>query len=229
MDSRYFDKGQVSAAVHQGEHRSIIGGRWDEIGRLQFEFLVARGLRPQHTLLDIGCGSLRGGVHFVRYLEPGNYFGTDLNSALLEAGYERELAPLGLADRLPRGNLVQMEEFEFARLNSRFDMALAQSVFTHLSFNRIRQCLERLPTVMKPGSTFYATFFEIPEHAAASEPFTHQPGGVTTHGERDPYHYRFTDLAHAAKGLPWRVEHVGDWNHPRGQRMAAFVRDGQRG
>ena len=29
-------------------HRAYVGGLWDEIGNLQFEFLVAKGLRPEH-------------------------------------------------------------------------------------------------------------------------------------------------------------------------------------
>ncbi len=47
--------------IDAGTHRDMVGGMWEEIGRLQFEFLRARGLKPSHRLLDIGCGSLRGG------------------------------------------------------------------------------------------------------------------------------------------------------------------------
>ena len=43
--------------INAGIHRDMVGGMWDEIGRLQFEFLRARGLKPNHRLLDIGCGS----------------------------------------------------------------------------------------------------------------------------------------------------------------------------
>ena len=32
-------------------------------------------------LIDIGCGALRGGVHFVRHLDPGHYFGMDSEPA----------------------------------------------------------------------------------------------------------------------------------------------------
>ncbi len=53
------------------------------MGELQFKFLVGWGLRPGDFLLDVGCGCLRGGVHFVRYLEAGHYFGIDVNSSLL--------------------------------------------------------------------------------------------------------------------------------------------------
>ena len=50
-------------------HREAVGGLWDEMGRLQFDFLVAQGLQPHHKMLDIGCGSMRGGRHFVNHLE----------------------------------------------------------------------------------------------------------------------------------------------------------------
>ena len=53
---------------------------------------------PHHRLLDIGCGALRGGVHFVRYLEDGNYAGLDVNRSLIAAGH-RELQSAGLHEK----------------------------------------------------------------------------------------------------------------------------------
>ncbi len=47
-------------------HRNFVGGSWDELGQLQFEFLKKSGLGAEHKLLDIGCGCLRGGIHFVK-------------------------------------------------------------------------------------------------------------------------------------------------------------------
>ncbi|MGH7055210.1 MAG: hypothetical protein ACREFK_05155 [Stellaceae bacterium] len=81
-----------------------IGGFWEEIGKFQFAVMTAHGLMPRHSLLDIGCGCLRGGVHFIRYLEPGNYVGVDVNQSLLDAGYDVELASAGLQARMPRGH-----------------------------------------------------------------------------------------------------------------------------
>ena len=67
-------------------HRRAVGGMWEEIGKLQFNFLVEQGLKPGHFLLDVGCGRLRGGIHFIRYLEPEHYFGIDISKVLLAAG-----------------------------------------------------------------------------------------------------------------------------------------------
>ncbi|MGG6294672.1 hypothetical protein ACQ4M4_09620 [Leptolyngbya sp. AN02str] len=45
--------------IKAGKHRQFIGGLWEELGQLQFDFLKENGLLPEHRLLDMGCGSLR--------------------------------------------------------------------------------------------------------------------------------------------------------------------------
>jgi hypothetical protein len=57
-DSPYDDEANITASVARGDHQSVIGGLWDEVGQLQHDFLVAHGLQPTHRLLDVGCGSL---------------------------------------------------------------------------------------------------------------------------------------------------------------------------
>jgi len=220
----YDDTKAIETGVAEGRHRGLVGGMWDEIGQLQFAYLSANGLTPGARLLDIGCGSLRGGVHFVGYLEPGHYFGLDSNPSLLEAGYEKELGPLGLQDKLPRANLATDGEFRFEGYDEPFDFALAQSLFTHLPINHLRLCLARLWPRMKVGGRFFATFFLMPDDHPIGEPLVHAIGGVTTRDWRDPYHYYVRDLAYAAEGLPWRLIVRGDWNHPRDQQMVEFVR-----
>lgn len=220
----YEDDEIVSREVAAGRHREAVGGLWDELGSMQLDFLVAEGLRPGMTLVDVGCGCLRGGIQFVDYLEPGHYFGVDSNQALLDAGYEVELAAAGLQDRLPKQNLLCTADFELGAFGRRFDMAIAQSVFTHLPLNHVRLCLERLAPHLVEGGKLYATFFECPEGHPTGEPLDHEPGGIRTFGASDPYHYRVSDLVFACCGLPWEARYVGDWQHPRAQKMMCFVR-----
>jgi SAM-dependent methyltransferase len=222
-ESPYFDHRQIQGAVGHGEHREVIGGLWDEIGDLQCRFLIDHGLKPEHALLDIGCGSLRGGVRFIRHLEAGNYVGVDINQSLLDAGFDVEVKAAELQDKMPRENLVCLSDFEFDRLGRQFDFALAHSLFTHLTFNNIRRCLERLTPAIKIGGHFFATFFELPRTASPSLPHTHDPGEIVTYDTRDPYHYKLADFFYAASGLPWHIRYLGKWGHPRGQRMLEFV------
>jgi SAM-dependent methyltransferase len=141
---------QLSASeIAVGEHRSLVGGMWDEIGELQFNFMKSAGLLPDHRLLDVGCGSLRGGLHFIRYLDAGNYYGIDMNVSLLRAGREVELPRAGLADKNP--HLLVNDAFEFQKFDSSFQFALAISVFTHIPLNSIQRCLVNIASVLEPG------------------------------------------------------------------------------
>ncbi len=211
------------AEIAAGRHRELAGGMWDELGRLQLDFLVGEGLRPQHTLLDVGCGCLRGGVHFVRYLEPGHYYGLDVNASLLKAGYEVELPAAGLAGRLPREHLLQDGGFACERFGRLFDFALAQSVLTHLPTEQVRGCLEGVARALAPGGRFYATFFEAPEGELPAE-LRHEPGGITSYADRDPFHYRLSDLRALGGPRLYALRYVGEWGHPRSQRMLCLER-----
>jgi SAM-dependent methyltransferase len=205
-------------------YRQAVGGMWEEIGKLQFNFLVGEGLKPQHYFLDVGCGSLRGGVHFVEYLETGHYFGVDINQDLLKAG-KGELKKNHLLHKNPV--LVQMSKFDFASLGQKFDYALAQSVFTHLPLNSILMCIMNMDKVLISGGRFYATFFENPEGKFNLDPVMHSRldgPSFETYFDNDPYHYDFGIFKWSSEETNLRAESVGEWSHPRGQRMAVFIK-----
>jgi len=71
-----------------GLHRESVGGMWEEIGKLQLDFIFTQKLKPEMKFVDIGCGCLRGGVHFLRYLNSGNYYGIDMRASLIDGGYQ---------------------------------------------------------------------------------------------------------------------------------------------
>lgn len=219
MISNYYNQAAMAAAVDRGEHRNIIGGMWEEIGELQMRFLVAAGLEPSNRLLDIGCGSLRLGVRAVEYLAPGNYWGTDLNAALLDAGYEKEIVPAGLADKLPRAQLLTDAEFRFTGVPTTIDFAIATSVFTHLPLNHMRLCLVNLAQHVTSPCTFYFTIFTVPEGVSLTQSHKQAKAGIVTHSHRDPFHYSIADVHHAAAETPWSIEYIGDWDHPRNQMI----------
>ncbi|KDA00629.1 type 12 methyltransferase [Hyphomonas polymorpha PS728] len=218
----YKEPEEIGRRISEGDHRGVIGGLWEEMGAWQLDFCRRMGLLPEHHFLDVGCGSLRGGVHFVRYLEAGRYAGIDVHAALLEAGYERELVPAGLGPKLPRERLVADGRFDCSSLATQFDMAIAQSVFTHVPWNQVRLCLARLADTMRAGGRLFATYFEAAEDAPL-DAVTDRGGGILSSFDANPYHYRFSDLQGAAEGLPVTVRRLGDVGHPRGQYMAEFT------
>jgi len=223
----YYDEAEVQRVVEGGGHREAIGGLWEAIGRHQMDFLVERGLRRDHRLLDVGCGALRLGVHAVAYLDTSHYFGLDLSPSLIDAGYRQELDEAGRA-KLPRAHLAANPDFDLGFVGAPVDMAIAQSVFTHLPLNHLRRCLAAVAAVLRPGGVFYATAWVLPEDAALHHPFEWtgilSGRGIVTLDIRDPYHYAWRDIQFAAEGLPLGVTLLGDWGHPRGQPMLAFSR-----
>jgi SAM-dependent methyltransferase len=202
-------------------HRWSIGGMWEVLGQLQFDYLVEHGLEPHHHFLDVGCGPLRGGIHFIRYLEPGHYFGVEKDSEKLEAGRDVELPAYGLTDKRPV--LRVMENFDFPSLGQKFDYALAQSVFTHLPLNNIIRCLMQMEKVLVDGGRFFATFYENKDGKFNLEDVEQKPG-LVTHFDRDFFHYDFETFKWICDGTRLDVEHLGGWNNPRNQKMLVFTR-----
>lgn len=205
--------------IERGQHRKYVEGAWDLVGKLQRDFLVEQGLQPEHRFIDVGCGSLRAGLHLVDYLDAGNYYGIDINASVIRAGYEVELTDAQRA-KLPPGNLRATDRFDID-FGVQFDMAIAQSIFTHMPLNHVRLCLYRVAKHVRPGGKFFATFAE----QAKDFPLD----GVTEksrprYSERNVYWYYRSDLRWAATFGPWDFQYLGGWRHPEGLRMVEFTR-----
>lgn len=191
-------------------HRNYVGGMWDEIGSMQFDFLVMQGLKPQHRLLDIACGALRLGVKAIPYLEPGHYLGIEKEATLVKAGLEVELDPAVRAEKRP--NIVVSDAFEFERLGAKADYAMAQSLFSHFPPGLIGQCFSKLRPHMAEGSVFFATYFE-------TQSPIRNPDVPHDHGF---FAYTRSEMCGFGEANGFEAEYIGDWKHPREQVIVAY-------
>jgi SAM-dependent methyltransferase len=204
-------------------HRRTVRGTdafWDSLGQLQLDYLVEQGLKPEHYVLDVGCGPLRAGVHFMGYLEPGHYAGIDKRGDTLERARDVELPRYGLQDKHP--NLLVNGAFEFTKLGQTFDFAIAQSVFTHLPANNIVRCLVEMAKVLNPGGRFYATIYEN-SHGKKFLGEIQQSERVVSYPDRDKYHYDLETLGAVTEGTGLKMSYAGDWGHPDNQKMVFFT------
>jgi Methyltransferase domain len=191
-------------------HRDYVGGRWDVIGAVQFRFMVDRGLEPHQVLLDIGCGSLRGGARFIPYLDRANYLGLDPKRELIDAGIKHELGEK-LCD-LKQPEFVTSEAFEFWRFSKQPDFALAQAVFSHLAEGQIVLCLKNLRAQSKLSTKFYATYIEAAQSRKII--FDYHPYIAFNHTRA-----QMVDFGAQAN---WNCHYIGNWGHPRGGVMVEY-------
>jgi hypothetical protein len=180
-----------------------IGGMWEEMGELQFDFLKAQGLLPSHTLLDIGSGTLRGGRAFILYLKEGHHTGFDVSRRAIDAA-EDLCRPEGLLIHNPRLLHVPEGRLDFSFLSDRYDFLLAQSVFTHLREPHIRECFKNIRNIMTKESRFFFTLYE------ANEP------QVLGHKS---FAYPFDSLKQMAADSEFTLFRHPEYAHPRGHVM----------
>jgi hypothetical protein len=191
-------------------HREYVGGLWDEIGQLQFDFLVSKGLTPDSYLLDIACGSLRLGVNVIPYLDRSHYLGIEKESGLVKAGLDKELDPQVREEKDPQ--FVISDSFEFGKFGRKVDYAIAQSLFTHLPPSLVDLCFERLRPWLETEGTFYAGFNET--QRKIRNPKTPHAAGF--------FAYTQTEMCGFGERNGFIPNYIGDWNHPRQQMMVEY-------
>ena len=204
-DSRVQDP-EPNAQVESLDHRAYVGGLWEKIGRLQFEFLLRQGLARSDCLLDIACGSLRGGVHFINYLNPGNYLGIEKQRRLVELGIEKELGRAVFLKQKPE--FVFSGDFEFHRFSKIPSYSIAQSLLTHLVPSDIHTCLRNLRAFVKDGHVAFATFFEGDSSCNSDESHPHKC-----------FHYSVEEMDAFGRRVGWKPTCFGNWDHPIDQVM----------
>jgi len=116
----------IELPVGSHHYRAFIGSSWlyDLVAAMQFNLLTALGLREYHYLLDIGCGSLRGGRLFIPYLLPGRYFGIEPETWLIEASIANEIGEDLI--RIKKPTFSHDRNFTLTMFNQKFDFLLAQ-------------------------------------------------------------------------------------------------------
>jgi SAM-dependent methyltransferase len=166
--------------------------------RFQIDYLRTHGLIPDSYMLDLGCGTVAAGVHFVGYLDAGRYVGADISRQCLDVG-GRRLAEAGLSNKeaalvlLPGGSLAPLA-------GKAFDIIWAQSVLTHMPPEDIRRMLTAARSLLRPGGLFYATF-------------AFDPAGVRQRKTKDWY-YSEDAIGRIAHETGYDAEVLRDWRHP---------------
>ncbi|KAF3639819.1 hypothetical protein P3S67_018742 [Capsicum chacoense] len=132
------------------QHHSNYGEPWAG-GRDVFEFLAESAhVTPNSQVLEIGCGTLRVGLHFIRYLNPEHFHCLERDELSLMAAFRYELPSQGLLHKRPL--IVRGEDMDFSKFGSgtMYDLIYASAVFLHIPDKLVWFGLERLASKLKP-------------------------------------------------------------------------------
>jgi ubiquinone/menaquinone biosynthesis C-methylase UbiE len=132
----------------------VIGGGFEEIGRIEAAILRHYGLKPESYLIDVGCGSGRLAKPLSSYL-TGRYLGTDLVPDLLE--HARKIVGR------PEWRFEQIDHISIPEVARQADMVCFFSVFTHLLHEQSYWYLEEARRVLRPGGRIVFSVLEFAE------------------------------------------------------------------
>jgi SAM-dependent methyltransferase len=179
---------------------------YDLIAAMTFNLLTTLGLRQHHSLLDVGCGSLRVGRLLIPYLNQGKYFGVEPQEWLVEEGIKRELGEALVQIKRPTFFFSDSPQ-TIADAKVSFDFAVAQSIFSHCGLDLITGWLSAISRALAQDGALLATF--LPGEEDSPRTGWVYPECVS---------YQPATLRRAAAEAGLRFE-ILDWKHPRQRWM----------
>lgn len=195
------------------KYKSFVVGsaeNYDTMGRSQFEMLKFWGLREEHFLLDIGCGSLSGGRFAIKFLAPDHYYGIEPEQWLIDEGCRNELGAALMASKRPSFN--NDTSFNLSLFGRQFDFLVAHSILSHTSQQQMRNLFSEAAKVMPASSIFLASYLQDESDYSGSE-WVYP--GVSR------YTFATVEALAAQSGLKCGLS---QWPHPGKQRWLVFYR-----
>jgi SAM-dependent methyltransferase len=208
------------------------GNDFHASGQAFRDFLVANGLRPDHHLLDVGCGIGRLAVALTGYLTPqGAYDGFDIMPVAIRwcrrisarhPNFGFRLVDLK-SDRYRPSGAAAASGFTFPYPDGGFDFVVLSSVFTHMLPPDMENYLGEIARVLKPGGRCVISYYLMtPDRRAAADQglgafsFRHRGAGYWAEVAELPeaaLAYDEADVlaAFQARGLALVARFEGEW------------------
>lgn len=202
------------------DYRAFVGppGQYDFMGATQFALLFMLGLREDHFLLDIGCGSLRAGRLLIPFLLPARYHGSEPNRWLVDEFINTEFSKEIVDLKKPKFKFD--DEPDYREFNVEFDFIVAQSVLSHTGCDLIDGPIQGASRVLADTGQFLFTILDetAPNFdrlaPGNSSPGWHYPTCVT---------YNQADMIQRCERQGLHAQKLA-WFHPR-QSWFRAVRD----
>jgi SAM-dependent methyltransferase len=216
----------------------FVGGGGFRDNQFLNSFIKYCDLKPDHRILDVGCGIGKQAVPLTQFLGPaGTYEGFDIVEAGIEwcQGAITSRYPAFIFRHVnvfnkhynPEG-IVLPEQFKFPYSNASFDFVYLISVFTHMLPEAVRNYVGEIGRVLKPGAKSFISFFllndlsrKVVADGNSKIPLNHERGDYAVAdpafpesaiGLSEDLIRRYYDEA----GLEIKDIHYGSWCRPEG-------------
>lgn len=143
-------------------------GNFLEIGfKVRENLLAFCGLNSRSRVFDIGCGLGRIAIPLTSEIQQGEYHGLDIVKKGINYCRQQISAQFPnfhfhhqpLYNDLYTSGGKKATETSFPVADSSMDIAVANSLFTHLVLEETEKYIQEAARILKPGGKFYATFF----------------------------------------------------------------------
>jgi len=162
--------GKYNPLIPPRRLRQIICGDFERGGNQDLElFKTLVGLRPEESVLEIGCGPGRMAVALARFLDgKGSYEGMDIDETFIRWCQEH------ITPRFPSfhfthahvfnktynpGGRVAACDYTFPYADNSFDFVFLMSVFTHMLPEDMKHYLLEIARVLRASGRCLITFF----------------------------------------------------------------------
>lgn len=136
-------------------------GYWHALQRYHLRLLRENGLQPLHTLLDLGCGPLQGGIAFIQYLQDYGYTGIDIDPLRIEAAVG-QVKRHKLQSKNPR--IFTSSTFGRQELGEQtFDFVWASQILYYFDAPKMAELFAALLPRLRPGGKILGDVF-TPDH-----------------------------------------------------------------
>jgi SAM-dependent methyltransferase len=114
--------------AHPSLGANLINKEWATaaLGTFELHKNVVPNFEAKFKVVDYGCGSLRLGHHFIRFLEPESYIGLDISKDLIDMGVKL-VDPNLISEKRPRFMEITADSINQA-IDSNADLVFACSV-----------------------------------------------------------------------------------------------------
>ena len=118
-------------------------------GICQLEMLKRNGLKPNHHVLEVGCGALVAGRPLIQFLELDRYVGIEPNTWLVDAAY-RHFPDMGEWFLDKRPVFLSRTDFDASETGRHFDFVISHSILSHAAHWQLPLFFARVALVLSP-------------------------------------------------------------------------------